>query len=194
MSIDLRESLPTDPVARSDDPDALYFHQTGHNVLGGFRKFFETYGGLDIFGYPRTEEMNENGMIVQYFQRARFEYHPQFAGSPYEVQLTLLGSELRSDQPKAETVAPMPRTESQEYFPETGHSVHFAFLKYFRDNGGIFIFGYPISQEVIENGHIVQYFQRARFEYHPQHAGTRYEVQLGLLGDILLRQRALLFD
>ena len=194
VSIGLRESLPTDPVARSENPDALYFHQTGHNVLGGFRKFFETYGGLDIFGYPRTEEMNEDGLIVQYFQRARFEYHPQFAGSPYEVQLTLLGSELRSDQPKAETVAPMPRTESQEYFPETGHSVHFAFLKYFRDNGGIFIFGYPISQEVIENGHIVQYFQRARFEYHPQHAGTRYEVQLGLLGDILLRQRALLFD
>jgi hypothetical protein len=35
----------------------------------------------------------------------------------------------------------------------------------------------------------VQYFQRARFEYHPEHAGTPYEVQLGLLGDQLLQQQ-----
>ena len=133
-------------------------------------------------------------MTVQYFQRARFEYHPQFAGTPYEVQLTLLGNEIRRGDPAAVTVAPMPTTETQQYFPETGHSVHFAFLKFFRENGGIYIFGYPISQEIVEDGRIVQYFQRARFEYHPQHAGTRYEVQLGLLGDAILRQRALLFD
>jgi hypothetical protein len=35
----------------------------------------------------------------------------------------------------------------------------------------------------------VQHFQRARFEYHPEHAGTPYEVQLGLLGDEALRQK-----
>ena len=147
-----------------------------------------------MFGYPRTEELIEDGLTVQYFQRARFEYHPQHAGTPYEVQLTLLGNMIRSDEPEAEKIQPLPPTEQQEYFPQTGHSVHFAFLKYFRENGGIYIFGYPISQEVLEDGRIVQYFQRSRFEYHPQHAGTRYEVQLGLLGDTILRQRGLLFD
>lgn len=194
VSIGLRDSLPTDPVPRIDHPDARYYVQTGHNIFGGFRRFFEINGGIDIFGYPRTEELTEDGMTVQYFQRARFEYHPQHAGTPYEVQLTLLGNHVRSGEPLAETVAPMPTTEIQQYFPQTGHSVHFAFLKYFRENGGVYIFGYPITQEVVENGRIVQYFQRARFEYHPQHAGTRYEVQLGLLGDTILRQRALLFD
>ncbi len=194
VSIGLRDRLPTDPVPRINSPGVLYFNQTGHNVFGGFREFFEANGGIDIFGYPRTEEMTEDGKIVQYFQRARFEYHPQHAGTPYEVQLTLLGNAIRNGEPPATRVAPMPTTESQQYFPETGHSVHFAFLKYFRENGGIYIFGYPITQEVFEDGKTVQYFQRARFEYHPQHAGTRYEVQLGLLGDTILRRKALLFD
>ncbi len=194
VNITIRDRLLTDPVPQSDDPNAMYYAQTGHNIFGAFQKFFVENGGIDMFGYPRTEELIEDGLTVQYFQRARFEYHPEHAGTPYEVQLTLLGNMIRSDEPEAEKIQPLPPTEQQEYFPQTGHSVHFAFLKYFRENGGIYIFGYPISQEVLEDGRIVQYFQRSRFEYHPQHAGTRYEVQLGLLGDTILRQRGLLFD
>ena len=194
VRITVRDRLPTDPVPPSNNPNALYFAQTGHNVQGIFRTFFEANGGIAIFGYPRTEEMREGNLTVQYFQRARFEHHPQFTNTIYEVQLALLGNEIRRGEPPAQTVPPLPTTEFQEYFPQTGHSVHYAFLKYFRENGGIYIFGYPITQEVIENGKVVQYFQRARFEYHPQHAGTRYEVQLGLLGDFILRQKALLFD
>ncbi len=30
---------------------------------------------------------------MQYFERARFEYHPEYAGTPYEVLLGLLGRE-----------------------------------------------------------------------------------------------------
>lgn len=194
VRINVRERLPTDPVPPSNNPNALYFAQTGHNIQGIFRTFFEANGGVDTFGYPRTEELREGNLTVQYFQRARFEHHPQYAGTPYEVQLTLLGIEMRRGEPPAQTVAPLPTTGTQQFFPETGHSVHFAFLKYFREHGGIYIFGYPITQEVVEDGNVVQYFQRARFEYHPQHAGTRYEVQLGLLGDWILRQKALLFN
>lgn len=58
------------------------------------------------------------------------------------------------------------------------------------------MFGYPISEELDEgNGdgsgraYTVQYFQRARFEYHPELAGTPYEVQLGLLGDQALKEK-----
>jgi hypothetical protein len=36
----------------------------------------------------------------------------------------------------------------------------------------------------------VQYFERARFEYHPEYAGTEYEVLLGLLGNEMLRERS----
>jgi hypothetical protein len=44
------------------------------------------------------------------------------------------------------------------------------------------MFGYPISEEFTEGGYIVQYFERARFEWHPENTGTSYEVLLGLLG------------
>lgn len=55
---------------------------------GGFRRFWETRGGIKLFGFPITEEMQEEGKTVQYFERARFEVRPD--GS---VQLGLVGSE-----------------------------------------------------------------------------------------------------
>jgi hypothetical protein len=35
----------------------------------------------------------------------------------------------------------------------------------------------------------VQWFEQGRLEYHPELAGTRYEVELGLVGLQALRQR-----
>ena len=80
-------------------------------------------------------------------------------------------------------------TDHTVFFPETDMSVSFGFKRFFEERGGLDIFGYPITPEIQEHGFTVQYFQRARFEYHPEHAGTRYEVQLGLLGDILTSDR-----
>ncbi len=178
--------------AKPDGPTNQYFAATGHNVGGAFLAFYQQHGGLDLFGYPRTEELLEDGMTVQYFQRARFEYHVDKAGTPYEVELALLGDTLTAPRRPFPTVGPFESSADHVYFPETGHSLSFAFLSYWREHGGLDAFGYPISEELYgENGwpYAVQYFQRARFEYHPEHAGTPYEVQLGLLGDQLLSQR-----
>ncbi len=42
-------------------------------------------GGLRIYGYPLTEPITrDDGVIVQYFERVRFEYHPENAGSEYQ--------------------------------------------------------------------------------------------------------------
>ena len=91
--------LPTDRApAIVGNPQVRYYEQTGHNLAFGFRHYFDTRGGLDLFGYPRTEELQEGGFTVQYFQRARFEYHPEHAGTPYEVQLGLLGDQLLQQQ------------------------------------------------------------------------------------------------
>jgi hypothetical protein len=69
------------------------------------------------------------------------------------------------------------------YFLETGQLVSHAFLQYFDQHGGLDSFGLPISPELVEEGVVVQYFQRARFQYKPEMAGTPYAVQLGLIGD-----------
>jgi hypothetical protein len=182
--------LPTDRApAIPGNPEVRYYEPTGHNLAFGFRSFFDSHGGLDLFGYPRTEEIQEGGFTVQYLQRARFEYHPEHAGTPYEVELGLLGDALTTPRRPFPPGVPFASGEDHRWYPETGHSVHFGFLRYFDTRGGLDVFGYPISEELQENGFTVQYFQRARFEYHPENVGTPYEVQLGLLGDQLLQQR-----
>jgi len=73
-------------------------------VWTGFLNFFRTYGGVDAFGFPKTEARFDTnrpgtlhipaatpGFIRQYFQAAVFEHHPG-AG----VRLRLLGDDLRN--------------------------------------------------------------------------------------------------
>ena len=71
-----------------------------HNLSGAFYQYWQTHGGLAIFGYPISEEFQEvshtdgKTYTVQYFQRNRFELHPEFAGTPSEVLLGLLGVDI----------------------------------------------------------------------------------------------------
>ena len=168
------------PQALRASDHTRFFPETGMSVSFGFKRFFEERGGIEIFGYPITPEIQEKGFTVQYFQRARFEYHPEHAGTRYEVQLGLLGDMLTSGRtfPKA---IPVVTTDSQRYFPETGQVVSGAFLRFFNSRGGLDIFGYPTSGVIQENGKTVQYFQRSRFEYHPQLPEAN-QITLGLLG------------
>ncbi len=191
------------PPPAAPDSNRTYFPETGHYLGFGFRNYWQAYGGLAVFGYPITEEFTEisptdgKPYTVQYFERARFEYHPEYAGTPYEVLLGLLGRQLtkgRTD-PAFLPVPPVPNTADRIYFPETGHTLSSGFKRYWEANGGLFVFGYPISEEFTEisptdgKPYTVQYFERARFEYHPEYAGTPYEVLLGLLGTASLQAR-----
>jgi hypothetical protein len=171
-----------------------HFPETGHNLCGAFLRHWEQRGGLAIFGYPLSEEFQElsrqDGRVytVQYFERNRFEYHPELAGTPYEVLLGLLGNDLAAGRRAEGPFLPVAQPPDAAYFPETGHTLRGAFRTYWERNGGLAIFGFPISEEFQEynpaDGRVytVQYFERNRFEYHPELAGTPYEVLLGLLG------------
>lgn len=70
---------------------------------------------------------------------------------------------------------------STVYIPDTGHSIDGVFLTYWRGNGGVNVFGNPVTAEMQQNGHTVQYYQYARFEYWPEDAGGAV-VHLGLIG------------
>ena len=67
-----------------------YFSETEHVVSYAFLEYFRGNGAVDIFGYPRSEFMYEDGYIVQYFQRVRMEWHPEIVSGP-QVRLTNLG-------------------------------------------------------------------------------------------------------
>ena len=92
--------LLTDPIPDPKQEGVQYFPQTGHTLRGAFLDYWNRYGGLGQFGYPLTEEFfepvgAENKLYqVQYFERNRFEYHPEFAGTTNEVLLGLLGVEM----------------------------------------------------------------------------------------------------
>jgi beta-lactamase class A len=179
-------------------PLPVFFPATQKTVSGQFLAYWQQNGGLATFGLPLDEARLEYNtaargyFLTQWFERARFEYHPENKGTPYEVLLGLLGSELCQKALQTDMrflpTAPINNPGHFIYFPETGHNLGNGFLGYWRQNGGLARYGLPISEEHFElnpatgQRYIVQWFERARFEYHPENKGTPYEVLLGLLG------------
>jgi len=187
------------PPAQPAEPKAgcIFFPQTQHNLCAGFRSYWENFGGLATFGYPVTEEFVENGLTVQYFERARFEWHPGVWPERYDVLLGLLGRDMtagRGDEPPFQRANPG-AADSCTYFEATGHNLCFGFRSYWEAFGGLAIYGYPISEEFVERNpdtgelYTVQYFERARFEWHPGEFPPRFDVLLGRIGAWALHQR-----
>ena len=95
----LRQALTPVPSVANTDAKAFY-GATGHTLGGAFKAYWESHGGLVQFGYPISEEYQEVSLTdgktytTQYFERARFEYHPENKGTQYEVLQGLLGREM----------------------------------------------------------------------------------------------------
>jgi len=198
----------TSAAAPAQQNGSRTFPQTHQTVSGRFLQVWQ--GGrsdadaIYINGLPITDYHDEvsftDGNIykTQWFERARFESHPKNA-QPYDVLLGLLGTfvaEGRKDQPFQGIDNPGP---GKNYVPETRHTVGDdstggqAIAKFWKAKGGVPQFGYPLSQpfqevtretdpKVAGKSFLVQYFERQRFEYHPENAGTPFEVLLGRLG------------
>jgi hypothetical protein len=161
--------------------EAIYYPQYGHSIS---KEFLTAYKSIpdpeEVYGYPITEAFEDRmlGRIVQYFENTRFELIPE---NPPElrVRITELGSYFYTT-PGQEL--PLPDNfPACKTFQETGKQVCYAFLEYFDANGGAVQFGYPLSNFQTQDDLIVQYFQRARFEWHPElPAGERVSLtQLG---------------
>jgi hypothetical protein len=176
------------------------FGATGKRACGRFLEYWIANGGLAQQGYPITDEFTETNpsdgkrYTVQYFERARFELHPENQ-APYNVLLGLLGTEqFRPRYPGG--VAPVGGDpfagdnggRDCARFDQTGQTVCGPFLRYWQANGGLAQQGYPLGPVFLETNptdgrqYPTQYFERARFEYHREFANTPNAVLLGLLG------------
>ncbi|MEO7911126.1 MAG: L,D-transpeptidase, partial [Roseiflexaceae bacterium] len=191
----------------------LFFSETNHHLSdrAGFLNYWRENGGVLIFGYPLSEEIIEKGRVVQYFERARFEYHPENFGKDGQIQLALLGRELTVGRAFPDATPDL----GTQYFPETKHTLSGKFLKFWLKRGGLAVFGFPISEPLDEvspsdgQTRTTQYFERARFEYHPEAldgfyhereqangivlAGLR-EIQLSDLGRQAAQRKGYAFD
>jgi hypothetical protein len=183
-------------------PDERCFPETNQCISGPIRAYWERNGGLPIFGYPispqRVETVEGQSLPVQWFERDRLEDHGAQGvmagrlGARY-LELTYRPWEY------FDKVDPATIPAGCQFFAPTGHSLCEPYLSYWRANGGLARFGYPITQpfaESIETSNsdtrlvevprfATQYFERRRMEIHPELAGT--PILLGLLGSEVLR-------
>jgi hypothetical protein len=97
---DARTSAGEAPFQRQPRPASTtgtYFPETGHTLAPQLRGYWESHGGLPVFGYPLSEAFMERNpadgktYLVQYCERNRLEYHPEYANTPNAVLLGLLG-------------------------------------------------------------------------------------------------------
>lgn len=174
--------------------DCYTFVETGESVCGKFRAYFEEQGGLAQFGYPisdvRSELSDQDGTSypVQYFERAAFELHLNNI-PPYDVQLTLLGASKYKQKYPNGAPSQVPNTNLRSLlFQETGKRLGGWFQEYWEAHGGVTRYGYPVSDEFVEQSeldgkkYLVQYFERAVFELHPENdrANAILLAQLGM--------------
>ncbi len=186
-------ALARPPHARAAE---ACFPETGFCIQGRFLDYWTANGGLARNGYPLSDERRErleggNEYTVQYFERVRLEYHPENP-PPYDVLLGQFGRRVLRDHFNYDvtgyqaTIAPVAPLPGQTRFPETGHNLGGGFLDYWQANGGLAQFGYPLTEAFEQylpaaGRYTVQYFERARLEYHPENAAP-YNILLGQFG------------
>jgi hypothetical protein len=215
---DRRDEDPFKPLPADTDPGddqhRSFFPATGHSLAYGFKTYWEQNGGLPVFGYPLTIEYEERNpdlgefRTVQYTERQRFEYHPKHASTPYETLLGRLGVQDAARRGLLDTdpFRPLPADNRSDanctFFVQTGHRLCHGFRHYWQSHGldfgdrgvsfreSLALFGYPISEEFTDpdTGLTIQYFERARFEFHPDNPEP-HRILLGRLGAEELRER-----
>ncbi len=172
-------------------PDQRCFPETGQCISGLIRAAWERSGGLAVFGFPITAQTAETveGMPlqVQWFERDRLEIQPDgrvTAGRLGVERLEQLGTPWQQG-------SAAPAGPGCTAFPETGHQICGALAAYWRANGGLERFGFPVTgvstAELEGRPYTVQYFERRRFELHPELGPNT--VLLGLLGREVLNAR-----
>ncbi|MCJ7623206.1 MAG: hypothetical protein MUO76_06860 [Anaerolineaceae bacterium] len=147
--------------------DAYYFEETGHWVRGKFLDMFlQADDPLLLFGFPLTDEIHDdvNNVTIQYFQRVRMDLVEEPKGS--SVRLVDLGRYLYT--PGAPLVQISTNSAVCRTFTVTEKSVCYAFLQFYDAHNGAEIFGNPISELELREGHYVQYFERTRMEWRPE--------------------------
>lgn len=182
---------PSGPFAGVADPgkpnsdSGWYFPATRHNLHGDFLAYWLSHGALTVLGFPLSEEFQDGGRTVQFFERAVMEFWPENPSS-YRVLLRSLGREVGQLEAGVPSTGPAPLPGSV-YYPETGHWLDGQFVETWQDRGGLAQFGFPIGEPVEIDGKLIQWTERARFELDLTHPDQI--VLLGLVGTEAAQRR-----
>ncbi len=187
--------------------DCEAFPETGYELCPPFLSFWQDNGGLPVFGFPisaAADELNPDlnqMLLTQYFERERLESHPTFA-PPYDILLGRLGVEVLEMMGRDWWQYPKADPSTPHYQAVTGQAIAPEFYDYYTSHGldfgddgvsfaeSLALFGYPVSPAMMETNSsgdtvLTQWFERARFEFHPNN-DPENQVLLGLLGNEIL--------
>ena len=210
--------VPTSPQLVARPSPTRRYQETGHILEGRFQQWWDGTGGLPVYGFPLNDDHLEhtaNGAYVtQVFERNRFEYHPENE-APYDVLLGRLGEErlrqLGRDWRKEFTYRPIGRDCIAAMSDGLQFELCEPFRTYYRTHGlefdgqpgfsyaeSLALFGLPLTQAGLETNTsgervLTQWFERARFEYHPGKPAP-YRVLLGRLGFEVYNLEPFTFD
>ena len=159
-----------------------YYSATGHHLSGNFLVFYDEFPNADtLIGFPITESFinpttNEK---MQFFSRG------VLIEQNGVVRRLRLGLFLEKGEPPSHA---SPTSNNCQTF--NGFQVCGYFLEYYLQHGGPAVFGFPVSDVLIFDLHQMQYFEFARFEWHPQNGDYTLPLKLGELGhEYFLQQR-----
>lgn len=164
-------------------PRTVYIPETGQSVDGVFLDAWRDWGGAESWGFPLTQELQEDGRVVQYYDYGRFEYHPDDPNGVV-VQFGDLGRQMRPFMVRrasgsgsaaaneaaltARAWAPMdvetvrPDSEAWRFVPETGHGVAGAFKSFWEASGGSGYLGNPLTEQYKVDGVTYQVFEKGK--------------------------------
>lgn len=173
-------------------PRTVYIAETGQTLDQLFLDAWREGGGAASYGYPISPEINlDNGVIVQYLEYARFEYHPEgntngdtfvianigedlrpFNVQRFVSQLTSTGGQTPATSVSAEMMSawmpadpPVIESAHVRYVEETQHTVRYAFLDFWEATGEAGYLGNPITEEYIVDGTTYQVFERGQLAW-----------------------------
>jgi hypothetical protein len=146
-------------------------------VSDRFAAYYEAHGGRITLGDPISGEVADKGLVYQYFQNGRLEYNSG-AAPGLEISLSPLGLEFGENEDSGTPTS----VGGALCYMETGHCIT-AFREYFEAYGGVFFFGYPISDLHFDGQRAVQYFERGGLVWDPAlPSGDRVQMSpFGLL-------------
>jgi hypothetical protein len=118
------QAVPSIPTTGSQ----TWFQETQHTLRddptrGPFYSFWKKYGGLPVFGFPKSEPFQERNpdtgetYWVQYFERNRFEFQPQ-QPADFRVLLGRLGAQYAADNPEKIHAPDFAPREASKSMPE----------------------------------------------------------------------------
>lgn len=185
--------------------ESRYFSETGQTSCNAFYEFWLAHGRTEILGLPVSPtivaggvDFHETPIVVQFYERALLEWHPENAPGE-RVQLTRLAvkrldlyvTDYRSRSPTtADVRMTAPRSCAMltncETFTATNHTVLGAMRDYWGTHGDLATFGYPLTEQFtvtpvdMNETVTLQFFERVLLEFHPRiNGGTIVPARLG---------------